>query len=722
MEYVNIYKTQIDKAKHNDKDSLSVHRKSSKKFKSKKKRKFNKKEDKKHKRKRKYSSSSSKSYDSDKFEWVEREDNKVLSCTAENLIESKVQANQLKRDEWMNLESFVPYMSKSNAKSQESDMKREDETKILNKPGQSDRELNPYWKDGGDGLPQNNPRKLDNPKILDANWLKKSLRRAKEQASRDGKSLEEVAAERWGSLEAIQVMIAKAESMSNAEQNKKSYYKRYCNERNDKDLHGNFDLGREHSRSSGERARKVDQLSQRCVELKQNYRKPENNDDYHQQTVPTSSRIKSWKKDKNGDKRCKDVIELPTFDHPSREVDSVFDNTSTTNSNKDIDVLTETQMNKLGARVIKAELMGDDELATKLKIQLEHARKHVASYNTIAQEETVILTRTDAKGTARPIQSRNQSKRFAENDRKKKTAETHISGERVRYFVDDDKYSLREMFQQEKGRSANEDEEMLMKIVSRSTDQMDDVFEQQITRTDSETRQDKRNYIQAIKEHKDLSKRMDNCWWCLDSKNMLKHMVVTMDSVICLNLPACTSLTNGHCILTPIQHIACQLQLDEDAWDRLKELKKKLIKMFTNEDLYPIFYEVYKKHCKFSHMQLECIPLPKEIGESAPIYFKKALLECETEWSINKKIVDLTCKDIRHAIPNGLSYFMVEFGSHPGYAHIIENEEMFPRNFAKEIIGGMLDLDHNLWRKPRRQNFEEQRLKVLEFTEKWKKV
>lgn len=44
--------------------------------------------------------------------------------------------------------------------------------------------------------------------------------------------------------------------------------------------------------------------------------------------------------------------------------------------------------------------------------------------------------------------------------------------------------------------------------------------------------------------------------------------------------------------------------------------------MFMKEDLYPIFFEVYKKRRKFSHMQLQCIPLPKETGESAPIYFK----------------------------------------------------------------------------------------------------
>lgn len=99
----------------------------------------------------------------------------------------------------MNEESFVPYLSKPSAKLQGSNTTEKNKTEILlNKQGQSDRELNPYWKNGGDGLPWNNAGKPDNPKILDANWLKKSLRRAEEQALRDGKRLEEVAAERWG--------------------------------------------------------------------------------------------------------------------------------------------------------------------------------------------------------------------------------------------------------------------------------------------------------------------------------------------------------------------------------------------------------------------------------------------------------------------------------------------------------------------------------------------
>lgn len=48
--------------------------------------------------------------------------------------------------------------------------------------------------------------------------------------------------------------------------------------------------------------------------------------------------------------------------------------------------------------------------------------------------------------------------------------------------------------------------------------------------------------------------------------------------------------------------------------------------MFTSEDLYPVFFEIYKKRRRFSHMQLECIPLPRDMGESAPMYFKVSML------------------------------------------------------------------------------------------------
>lgn len=60
-------------------------------------------------------------------------------------------------------------------------------------------------------------------------------------------------------------------------------------------------------------------------------------------------------------------------------------------------------------------------------------------------------------------------------------------------------------------------------------------------------------------------------------------------------------------------------------------------------------------------------------------------MECEGEWSDNKKLIELAGKggDIRRAIPKGFSYFSVDFGLQSGYAHAIEDEQSFPANFAK---------------------------------------
>lgn len=40
--------------------------------------------------------------------------------------------------------------------------------------------------------------------------------------------------------------------------------------------------------------------------------------------------------------------------------------------------------------------------------------------------------------------------------------------------------------------------------------------------------------------------------------------------------------------------------------------------------------------------------------------------------------------------------------------------------FCQEVVGGMLDLEPTLWRKPIQERFDSQRKKVLKFAEMWK--
>uniref|UniRef100_A0A3B5MBB8 Cwf19-like C-terminal domain-containing protein n=1 Tax=Xiphophorus couchianus TaxID=32473 RepID=A0A3B5MBB8_9TELE len=117
--------------------------------------------------------------------------------------------------------------------------------------------------------------------------------------------------------------------------------------------------------------------------------------------------------------------------------------------------------------------------------------------------------------------------------------------------------------------------------------------------------------------------------------------------------------------------------------------------MFESQELDCVFMETYMNLRRKQHMVLECIPLPRELGDMAPIYFKKAIMECDEEWAMNKKLVDLSSKDIRRAVPRGLPYFAVDFGLQGGFAHVIENEQKFPHYFGK--VGCINVVKHHLY-------------------------
>ncbi|KFU90963.1 CWF19-like 2, partial [Chaetura pelagica] len=88
----------------------------------------------------------------------------------------------------------------------------------------SERELNPFWKDGGTGLPPEKDEATSVKKgtvVEDAglSWLRKSYQRMKEQAEREKRNIEEIVAERYGSMEAFQSRLEEAEKSAPRKEN-----------------------------------------------------------------------------------------------------------------------------------------------------------------------------------------------------------------------------------------------------------------------------------------------------------------------------------------------------------------------------------------------------------------------------------------------------------------------------------------------------------------------
>lgn len=72
-------------------------------------------------------------------------------------------------------------------------------------------------------------------------------------------------------------------------------------------------------------------------------------------------------------------------------------------------------------------------------------------------------------------------------------------------------------------------------------------------------------------------------------------------------------------------------------------------------------------------------------------------------------------------IPKGLAYFWVSFGAdfEGGFAHVIEDEDYFSKDFGKEIIGGLRDIEPSRWKRPRQEDYDRQMRRVAEVKEKW---
>lgn len=542
------------------------------------------------------------------------EESKINKETAKyeiNRTENE-QASNLQREGWMNIQTKFLISSNSDRKREREEQKRIEREKQQYDPRTCDRELNPYWKQGGDGLPK---------------------------FKRPGDSDDE------------DTVYSKSYK-SNLPNSGNSNWRKRC-----------------HTDNSQSRL---------------------------------SSSSSNWRK--------KGIMESKvsnTMNHPVKQEKPVADAQ-----------YTEKDLNALAAKLVKAEIMGNTKQIADLKEKLEKARSAVKE--TLVEEE-VILTQTDHRGMSKPLQLQSEFGESSKSKKKKRT-ETHKDSQRVRYFADDDKYSLKQMFENEKYHAGTDQDKEFVKAYSKikHNDDLDDIFSDNIREKHSDSKVDEKNRTKAIHDHQRVSKSLDNCDKCLQSEFMLKHLMVSMGENVYLALPSFEPLTDGHCLIIPIRHTPCATQLDENEWSDILNVRKSLVKLFhqINEDV--IFFECAMNLHRFPHMVIECIPLPKEEGAMAPIYFKKAIDESEIEWAQNKKLIHLKGRDVRKAVPKGLPYFSVSFGMEEGFAHVIEDEKLFPINFAQEIIGGMLDLHHSKWRKPKRQSFDDQSKRVMEFSKKWK--
>ncbi|GAX76750.1 hypothetical protein CEUSTIGMA_g4197.t1 [Chlamydomonas eustigma] len=364
------------------------------------------------------------------------------------------------------------------------------------------------------------------------------------------------------------------------------------------------------------------------------------------------------------------------------------------------------------------------------------------------KKEVVNLPLVDAQGRAmkgafgRESAGGGQRAEMEERRGKPKRVQRYDEdGKKARYFKDDDDVDLQTLVKRTKygddGGAEDLDTAVARNISKQARFKATDLdvdaeydFDGGLEMYESKKRQgtmqqqQKRERDRQVSQFQKATKLEDNCMFCPSSIRRPRHLTVSLAHTSYLMLPAKGRLTPGHCCIVTAEHTPAMRQVDDHVWTEVKNFMKCLIQMFGARGQQCVFFETATNvRSPRPHAVLECVPVGDKELSRAPAYFKKAMLEAESEWSTHhaKAVIDTTTKKgLRESVPVGFPYMYVQFAYGSGMVHVIDDEAKFDKDLARQVMVGLLRLPaedmHRLGRNP---GIPEQERQVAEFKSMW---
>lgn len=240
----------------------------------------------------------------------------------------------------------------------------------------------------------------------------------------------------------------------------------------------------------------------------------------------------------------------------------------------------------------------------------------------------------------------------------------------------------------------------------------------------------------AVHEFTKMNKILESCPLCHhEDRNPPQDLplapIVSLATRSFLTLSTDPELTGaeGGAVIAPIDHHTNLLECNDDEWEEIRNFMKSLTRLYHDQGRDVIFYENAAAPHRRMHAALVAVPIPYELGDTAPAFFREAMLSADEEWSQHKKIIDtgkraregMGKSAFRKSIAKEMPYFHTWFSLDGGLGHVVEDGDRWPKGdlFAREIIGGMLDVDSSLIKRQGRWTRNDPRLD--DFKKRWRK-
>ena len=108
-------------------------------------------------------------------------------------------------------------------------------------------------------------------------------------------------------------------------------------------------------------------------------------------------------------------------------------------------------------------------------------------------------------------------------------------------------------------------------------------------------------------------------------------------------------ITDGQCIIAPIEHCPSMAALDEEVYAEIREFRDAVRSMYAKSSQGVLFLETALVRRRGEWAQIDCVPVPRSVESDAPMYFKTALDEARGEHATHNRIINRhNSKRVKH--------------------------------------------------------------------------
>jgi hypothetical protein len=377
-----------------------------------------------------------------------------------------------------------------------------------------------------------------------------------------------------------------------------------------------------------------------------------------------------------------------------------------------------TTLNRMKARLMKAKLKNSPDVA-KLEADYNEA---IASFSANSEPGVVVLGMMDNRMLAGP--------------RSEVTAIDNKRGRERGLVKDNEDMTIEDMVREERrtrGQAGGDGMRAAERIAKDAKFDDDlDYMDENANKLAKRVQKSEINLKNAaVGEFQIMNRILDTCQLCHHPEKNQPPVapLLSLGTRVYLTLPTEPELSDGGAVIVPIEHKTNLLECDDDEWEEIRNFMKCLTRMYHDQGRDVVFYENAAAPHRKMHAAMQVVPLPYSSGEIAPAFFREAILSADEEWTQHKKLIDTAARArdglgklaFRRSIAKEMPYFHAWFSLDGGLGHIVEDSNRWPRGdlFAREIIGGMLDVEPDIIKRQGRWTRSDPRQEP--FKKRWRK-